>query len=59
MAQSGAPETEAEILRRGLAMLRERLPAGWSTRLSEVADEPVDAGVEVASADGQSATLVV
>jgi hypothetical protein len=59
MAQSGAPETEAEILRRGLAMLRERLPAGWSTRLSEVADEPVDAVVEVASADGQSATLVV
>ena len=59
MAESEAPETEAEIVRRGIGMLGERLPVGWSTRLSPVVDAPVDAVVEVSSADGQSATLLV
>lgn len=59
MAQSGAPATEAEIVRRGLAMLCDRLPGGWSTRISPADDAGVDAVVVVASPDGQSATLVV
>lgn len=56
--ESEAPESEAEVLRRGIAMLAERLPTGWTSReLSDV--EPVNARLEVRDPDGNSATLVV
>lgn len=60
VSESEAPETEAEVMRRGAAILAERLPAGWSARL--IAREPnqrIDGLIEVAAADGASATLVV
>lgn len=58
MARSDAPETEAEVMRRAAAMLAERLPAGWSTRVSLEVDGRIDGLIEVADTDGQSATLV-
>src|SRR5260221_14731369 len=59
MAESEAPETEAEVMRRGAAMLAERLPTGWSTRLSSAGEkEGIDGLIEVLAADGQSATFV-
>jgi len=60
MANAEAPETEAEILRRGLDILTERLPAGWTSRQElESVDTRIDALVEVSAADGRSTTLVV
>jgi hypothetical protein len=58
MAEPEDPETEAEVMRRGAALLAERLPAGWSTRVSSEVNERIDGLIEVAGADGQSATLV-
>lgn len=58
MAESEAPENAAEIMRRGAAMLAERLPSGWSSRmLSEV--EPIDALLEIRDEGGTPATLIV
>lgn len=61
MAEIGGPETEAEVMRRGAAILAERLPAGWSARLTttEPADRRVDGQIEVSAADGRAVTLVV
>ena len=50
MSESEAPETEAEVMRRGAAILAERLPAGWSARL--IAREPnqrIDGLIEAVS----------
>ena len=33
MAEPEAPETEAEVMRRGVALLEERLPSWWLVRL--------------------------
>lgn len=54
-----APETEGEILRRGAAMLAERLPAGWSSRLIGMARRGTDARCEIRDQTGSSAVLVV
>ena len=60
MVDSEAPKTKAEILRRGAALLADRLPAGWSTRVSTVdVDERVDGLIDVIDAAGKSTTLVV
>jgi hypothetical protein len=55
-----APETQGEVLRRGAAILAERLPAGWSARLvATELDKRIDALIEVAAPDGASVTFVV
>lgn len=59
MVESEAPETEAEVMRRGVAMLAERLPAGWTAQLMAEADQPVDARVEIRDEAGSSTTLIV
>lgn len=60
MMESEAPETEAEVMRRGAAMLAERLPTGWSTRVTPVGnDQAFDGLIDVVAADGRSATLIV
>ncbi len=65
MPATDAPETETEIMRRGAAMLAERLPTGWSARLdsegwprSDGGQRRLDALIEVKGADGRSATLI-
>ncbi|MXW75448.1 MAG: hypothetical protein F4Z58_05340 [Acidimicrobiaceae bacterium] len=59
MVESEAPETETEVLRRGTALLAERLPAGWSTRRVSGRDKWTDALIEISDARGKPATLVV
>jgi len=60
MGQSDAPETEAEVLRRAVALLAERLPAGWSSQLAEEDTErPGDGLIRVLATDGKFVTLVV
>lgn len=58
MAESEAPENEAEILRRGVALLTDRLPTGWTVAVR--ADvQRVEALLDVSDSDGNSATLIV
>lgn len=58
MQESEAPESEAEVLRRGAALLEERLPAGWSSRvLTDAA--PMDALFEIRDDTGEPATMIV
>ena len=60
MVDPEAPQTEAEVMRRGAALLAERLPSGWSTKLTTESGDPrVDALIEFVAADGQSARFVV
>lgn len=66
MPATDAPETETEIMRRGAAMLAERLPSGWSARLcsdggrrSNGAGRQIDALMEIEGADGRSTALTV
>ena len=60
MEESDAPENKAEIMRRGAAILAERLPAGWAARLvTTVPDRRMDGVIEVMAPDGASATFVV
>ncbi len=59
MTESQAPETEAEVLRRGAKLLAERVPGGWTTSLAPGPDGSVDALIEVRDVEGDSATLVV
>ena len=59
MAESEAPETEAEVLRRGAALLEDRLPGGWSTRRISGRDKRIDALIEMSDARGNLATLIV
>jgi len=60
LATPEAPETEAEVIRRGVALLAERLPAGWSARVvSTQAGRGPDAVVEIDAPDDQAATLLV
>lgn len=55
------PETEAEVMRRGVAILGDRLPAGWyACRVDpDQRDRGIDGQIEVSAADGQTATFVV
>jgi hypothetical protein len=61
MLEVEGPETEADVMRQGAAILAERLPAGWSAQLttSPKIDRRIDGLIQVSSADGQAATLVV
>ena len=61
MIDNGAPETEAETMRRGLAILADRLPAGWSVELDTGGhgDRGADGLIELTAADGKATTLVV
>ena len=60
MEESDPPENEAEVIRRGAAILAERLPAGWAARLvTTVPDRRMDGVIEVMAPDGASATFVV
>lgn len=61
MLEIEGPETEADVMLRGATILAERLPAGWSAQLtiSPKTDRRIDALIQVSSADGQAATLVV
>jgi hypothetical protein len=55
-----APETEVEILRRGTAVLAERLPSGWSARLLKTQpDQKFDGLIELVAANGEPVILVV
>lgn len=58
VAESEAPKSEAEVMRRGTAMLAERLPTGWSIRILSEA-EPIDAVLEVRDEVGTPAMLIV
>ena len=57
------PESELEVLNRAMAMLRERLPAGWTTdpvaQLRRPGRYDPDAVIEMRDADGRAAVLVV
>ena len=61
MTEADAPETEAETMRRALAILADRLPAGWSANLvaGPSATRRLDGVIEVVAADGQSVRLIV
>jgi len=59
MAEFEAPETEAEVLRRGVDLLAGRMPVGWTMALTACPDKSIDALIEVRDRDGGSATLVV
>jgi hypothetical protein len=54
-------DREVDVLRRAIALIRERLPRSWSSAASEevvIAGRHVDALVEVTSPDGKRARLV-
>ncbi len=56
------PEREIDVLRRALALLRERLPPGWSASITEeaaITDRRVDALVELAAPDQAKAVFIV
>ena len=60
MVDLEAPESETDVIRRGTAMLAERMPPGWSARL--VATEPdrrIDGLIDLVAPDGKSVRLVV
>jgi len=59
MADTDAPETETEVVRRGAALLADRLPSWWRTRLIAGPDKQIDALIEISDSDGNPATLVV
>ncbi|MBM7783658.1 hypothetical protein [Tenggerimyces flavus] len=62
MNDTAAPQSEAEVLARGLAILTERLPPGWTTRPTPVPasrDSGVDSIVELASPDGTTTWLLI
>lgn len=54
------PETEEEVLRRGVALLTQRLPPGWSAQLRVPApNERIDAQIDLVAPDGKQTTLIV
>ena len=55
------PERDADVLRRALALVAERLPPGWSTHVAqpETSDRRADAVVELVGPDHTSAVFVV
>lgn len=55
------PQSVAEILRAGSAVLADQLPAGWTARLlgDEVSARPADGRMVVTAPDGNSITLVL
>lgn len=56
---TGAPETEADVLRRGTELLIQRLPSGWGAALDTEATRFEDARITVMDPTGNTATLIV
>lgn len=59
---SEPPEREADVLRRSLAPVQERLPPGWSASIAKdvmVSDRQVDAVVKLTGPDQTKAVLIV
>lgn len=54
-----APENELEVLRRGVAMVADRLPPGWSTKLLSGPRSRAGALLEIRDEAGDRATLVI
>ncbi|MET8281158.1 hypothetical protein [Micromonospora sp. NPDC005174] len=52
------PEREVDVLRRALALVADRLPAGWSIRLVEV-ERRIDGVADLIAPDGQRATFLI
>ena len=59
MAEPEAPETEAEVMRRGVALLEDRLPSWWRLRLIAGSDKQIDALLEISDASGSPTTLII
>jgi len=60
MADSTAPETEEEIMRRGVALLAKSLPSEWSAEFTpQVTGRPVDNLLRISAPSGQTSTMVV
>ncbi|MCQ3807491.1 MAG: hypothetical protein OXB92_01760 [Acidimicrobiaceae bacterium] len=59
MAELEAPETEAEVMRRGVALLEDRLPSWWRVRMTAKPDRQIGALVEICDAGEDPATLIV
>ena len=59
MAEPEAPETEAEVMRRGVALLEERLPSWWLVRLIAGSDKRIGALLEISDANGSPTTLII
>lgn len=58
MLSTNEPPTETDILRRGAAQISDRLPAGWTSSLTEQASS-MDGMIELSSPTGETGTLVV
>jgi hypothetical protein len=59
MAEAKPPETEIDVMRRAMALLEERMPAGWSVRSSSAATDRVDGLIEVSDPAGNSGILII
>jgi hypothetical protein len=53
------PAREVDVLRRALALVTERLPPGWSTRVVEEPDRRIDAEFELTAPDQSKAVFLV
>ena len=59
MAEPEAPKTEAEVMRRGVALLEDRLPSWWLIRLIAKPDKEIDALLEISDASESPSTLII
>lgn len=59
MVEPEAPESEAEVLRRAVAMIAARLPKGWTAQLVADPEPRIDALLEIQDESGSRATLIV
>lgn len=59
MVEREAPGSEAEVLRRVVAMIADRLPEGWTTQLVSGPGGPIDALLKIRADSGSQATLIV
>lgn len=57
--RSEAPETEAEVVRRALAMIADRLPNGWTVSRTTAAGRSADVLFEFQDSSGHRATMIV
>jgi hypothetical protein len=54
------PERQVDVLRRAAALVRERLPPGWSINLIEEVGQPrIDGIAELTAPDGTKAVLII
>jgi len=57
--KSDAPESEAEVLRRAIALIAARLPESWTAELVAESEPRVDALLEIRDESASRATLIV